>query len=340
MSVRHRSLRLAALLLAAACLCAGCRDEPPAPALNGFELDPTSVPVDEILRGGPPRDGIPALVSPPTVPANEASWEPGDMVLGVELGGETRAYPIGILTWHELVNDELGGRPILVSFCPLCGTALVFDRRLDGETLEFGVSGLVYQSNLLMFDRGTDSLWSQVAARALAGERTGDRLAVVPSRIERWGRWKEEHPDTTVLSRDTGYERDYDRTPYDDYASSAELYFPVRAEDQRYHPKMPVLGLRTGDGRARAYPASELRAAGGIASDEFAGRPVRVFYDLEDKTFRVEAPDDIEAVEAYWFAWVAFHPDTEVFVAPAPPTGDQDDGGGAEADEAAPEPAD
>jgi hypothetical protein len=286
------------------------------PTRNGFALEPSAVPEAQILRGGPPRDGIRALDGPRAVSAAEAPWDPDEMVVGVEMGGEARAYPLAILNWHELVNDEVGGRPILVSFCPLCGSALVFDRRVDGRTLHFGVSGLLYQSNLLMFDRETESLWSQLAAKAETGEWMGRRLALLRSRIDRWGHWKVEHPGTTVLARPTGTELAYDRDPYDQYASSGRLYFPVQKADERYHPKMPVVGLRARDGRARAYPAAELRAAGGFVVDDFAGEHVRVAYDLDEKVFRVEAPDSLEVIEGYWFAWVTFHPDTSVYVAP------------------------
>ena len=121
--------------------------------LNGFQIDPASVPTGEFERGGPPRDGIPALADPERLAAADSPWLDSDWVVGVEIGGEARAYPVAILVWHELVNDELGGRPIVVSYCPLCGTALVFEREVAGRVRLFGVSGLLYRSDLLMFDR-------------------------------------------------------------------------------------------------------------------------------------------------------------------------------------------
>lgn len=282
--------------------------------LNGFELEPASVDVDEILRGGPPRDGIPALDHPKHIPAAQADWPDDDaMVLGVSWNGEARAYPIAILNWHELVNDTLGGRPILVSFCPLCGTGIVFDRRVKGEERTFGVSGLLYRSDLLMYDRGTESLWSQISAEAVTGPLLGERLELVRSSMKRFGEWKKQHPKTRVLTRETGYARDYDRTPYAGYAQSSRVMFPV-PEDRRYHPKMPTLGVRTSEGRARAYPAAEVVESGGRVTDEFQGHPVRVAYDTEEQVFDVEAPPELEVIEGYWFAWAAFHPDTSVFV--------------------------
>lgn len=288
-----------------------------APILNGFRLDPSDVPVDEILRGGPTRDGIPALDHPETLPADQAPWHPDELVLGVEISGASRAYPIAILNWHELVNDTVGGEPILVSYCPLCGSGLVFDRRIDGATRSFGVSGLLYQSDLLLYDRESESLWSQLESKAISGPARGSRLRVLRSALVTWGAWRLRHPDTQVLSLDTGYERDYTHSPYAGYADSDRLYFPAPL-DSRYPPKAPTLGLRLADGRARAFPAPEIVRAGGEIETLFANRPIRVRYDSDQGTFDVTAPPDVEVIEAYWFAWSAFHPKSSVFVAVAP----------------------
>ncbi len=286
----------------------------PARSLNGFLLQPSAIPEEEILRGGPPRDGIPALDDPKTVSAKEATWSDDQLVIGVASGGEARAYPLALLVWHELVNDHLGGRPLLVSYCPLCGTALVFDRRVDGQARRFGVSGLLYRSDLLMYDRETESLWSQITARAETGPSLGRRLSLTRSRTMRWGDWKQLHPESTILSRRTGYRRDYDRSPYGDYASSERLYFPV-PRDPRFHPKTPTLGLRLADGAARAYPAPEVRRAGGRVEENFQGHPVVIRLEGEAEQFAVEAPEPVEVIEGFWFAWAAFHPETSVFTA-------------------------
>ena len=284
-------------------------------SLNGFVLDPTEFEASEILAGGPPRDGIPALDHPPTAPLASAGWADDDLVIGVAWNGQARAYPLRILDWHELVNDTLGGRPILVSYCPLCGTGMVFDRRPAGPgspPRRFGVSGLLYRSDLLLYDRETESLWSQISATAVTGPARGMRLALVRSRVLRWGRFRAQHPEGTALTRDTGHRRDYGRSPYGDYAVSERLLFPV-PRDPRYHPKMPTVGLRVPGGAARAYPAVELARAGGRVQEAFQGRPVSVAYDPEAQVFEVVAPDDLEVVEGYWFAWAAFHPQTSVF---------------------------
>jgi len=288
---------------------------------NGFMLEPAAIPTEEILAGGPPRDGIPALDEPHTVAAAEARWGDDELVLGLVVGGEARAYPVAILNWHELVNDVLAGEPILVSFCPLCGTGMVFDRRIAGKTRRFGVSGLLYRSDLLMYDRESESLWSQISAEAVTGPLIGERLHLLRSRMARWGDWRSDHPGTTVLSRRTGHPRDYDRTPYAGYAQSADVMFSVPM-DRRYHPKMPTLGVRVPGEGARAYPASELARAGGAIEERFLGHTVRVVYDAERQVFEVEAPTEVEVVEGFWFAWAAFHPETSVFRAPAAAEGE------------------
>jgi hypothetical protein len=286
--------------------------------LNGFVLEPADVAIDEIREGGPGRDGVPALDDPSHVAPADAPWEDEQPVVGVALGGEHRAYPLAVLEWHEVANDVVGGVPIAVTYCPLCATALVFDRRVEGKPRRFGVSGLLYRSALVMFDRESESLWTQVGARAVTGPARGRRLRVLRSRIEPWGAWRARHPDTTVLSAQTGHRRTYGVSPYGDYALSERLLFGEKP-DSRYHPKMPTLGLRLADGTARAYPAAELVRAGGAASERFGDGRVRVAYDPDLQAFEVEAPEAVEVIEGYWFAWIAFHPESQVFVAPEAP---------------------
>lgn len=221
---------------------------------NAFDLSSSTAPSAEIISGGPPRDEIPALDLPPHVVAARSPW-PGDtLVLGAVVGEEARAYPLAILDWHELVNDTLGGREILVSYCPLCGTGIVYDRHVGGKDRHFGVSGLLYRSDLLMFDRETQSLWSQISATAISGASVGQRLSMLRSEMLPWRRWRDTHPASTILSRKTGHLRDYERSPYGAYTTSQELRFPARV-DPRYHPKMPTIGMRLGLGASRAYPA-------------------------------------------------------------------------------------
>ena len=319
----HKRYALASALVLSIVLSgwrAGASEDTAVRVLNGFELRNASIPVESILPGGPPRDGIPALDHPKSLPAGEAPWHDNETVIGVVLGGGARAYPIAVLNWHELVNDTLSGRALLVSYCPLCGTGMVFDRSVGGKTRTFGVSGLLYQSDLLLYDRETESLWSQIASEVVSGPASGARLRLLRSQQVSWGRWKAEHPETTVLGPDTGHTRDYGRSPYGDYATSKALYFPAPL-DPRYHPKMPTLGVRLPAGPARSYPAAELTSAGGRVEEEFEGHPILVSFDSDEETFRVETSPEVEVIEGYWFAWSAFHPKASVFTAAEKPGG-------------------
>jgi hypothetical protein len=286
--------------------------------LNGFVIDPTAIRAREIRSGGVPRDRIPALTDPKVAPASDFEWKGSELVIGVEIGGEARAYPFAVLVWHELVNDTLGGTPILVSYCPLCGTGIVFERKLGGGRIRnFGVSGLLYRSDLLMYDHETESLWSQISAEAVTGRAQGGRLRQIRSRIVPWKTWLAEHPETTALTSETGHERNYRKAPYRDYATSDRVRFGA-PRDRRYHPKLLTLGLRLAGGAARGYPADEVEKAGGRVEEEFKGRKVAVTYDSSEHIFRVEAPGDVEVIEGYWFAWAAFHPEASVFTAEPP----------------------
>ncbi len=304
-----RPAAFALLLLLAVPAGAGPRQE------NGFTLESERIDVDEIRAGGPARDAIPALTRPKRAPAAEAPWENDEVVIGVSLGGEARAYPLSLLVWHELVNDELGGVPILVSYSPLCATGIVFERRARDGVRSFAVSGLLYRSDLLLYDRETESLWSQIPGEAVTGPAQGQRLALLPSRLLPLSIWRERHPETTVLTAETGHRRLYGSWPYGDYAQLEALLYPVDY-DRRYHPKAPTLGLRVPGGAARAYPAQELVAAGGRVQESFGGGRVVVSYDPEAQYFDFTLPAGVEAIEGFWFAWSAFHPETSVYTAP------------------------
>ncbi|TFH23767.1 MAG: DUF3179 domain-containing protein, partial [Myxococcales bacterium] len=255
------ALAASALLLILVAPTAGHGGRPGGP----IDLTPSSIPTDQILSGGPPKDGIPALLKPTFVAADDASFIRGeDVVVGLEIDGHARAYPLKILNWHEIVNDELGDLPVAVTYCPLTGSAVVFDRRVNGKPLSFGVSGRLYQSNVLMYDHQSDGLWSQLAGAAVTGKRTGTQLDNIPAQVTTWRRWREDHPDTSVLSPDTDHSRDYDRNPYAGYEASPSVMFPVEQHDDRLPTKARVLGVVL-DGQARAYPHDELARAGGSA---------------------------------------------------------------------------
>lgn len=284
--------------------------------LSGFDFSKHSIPLDEIHNGGPGKDGIPALLKPEFVSASGAApyMRDRDRILGLVLGDEPKAYPIKILNWHEIVNDEVGGHPVVVTFCPLCGTGMVFDSWVQGKKLTFGVSGFLYQSDLLLYDHKTESLWSQIEGKAVTGPLTGARLKLLSSMQTTWGNWKKKHPNTRVLSRETGYHRNYDRDPYEGYYTSSRLMFGVNQTSRAFHPKEKVLGIELG-GKFKAYPFSELARAEQPVEDNLNGTPVRVYYDNESRTavIRDAKGKDLPSVVGFWFAWYAFHPDTEVF---------------------------
>ena len=285
---------------------------------NGFDLSNVSVPADEILQGGPPKDGIPAIDDPQFVAAKDAEFLVDDArVLGVERNGVAKAYPVAILNWHEIVNDRFGEEAIVVSFCPLCGTGMAFRAEVAGGTRSFGVSGLLYNSDVLLYDRETESLWSQIAKRSISGPLEGKRLEMVVMSHTTWRDWRERYPDTLALSEDTGYRRDYARNPYQGYERSENLYFPVAGFGKQYHPKELVMGLDL-DEKFRAYPFSELAQLNGPVTEELAGRRITVEFDADNQTGRVldDQGEELPTVIAFWFAWSAFHPDSGVFQAP------------------------
>lgn len=288
-----------------------------AASLNGFDLDNASIPADEIHHGGPPKDGIPAIDDPRFVEADAAGFlAPDDRVMGMRHNGVAKAYPIKILNYHEVVNDEFNGEGVVVSFCPLCGTGMAFSAGIDGQPTDFGVSGLLYNSDVLLYDRRTESLWSQIMAEAVSGPMTGTSLEHLPASYTTWRDWRSRHPDTLVLSTDTGYNRDYNRTPYAGYEDSEQVWFPVANRDGRYHSKELVIGLELDD-EVKAYPFTELSRHDTPFQDEVSGRRISVHFDASNRTGRVldESGNEIPTVIAYWFAWTAFHPDTEVFEA-------------------------
>ena len=283
---------------------------------HGFDVSNATIPATAITRGGPPRDGIPAIDHPKFVRAEQAKLDGGDRVLGVALGGKARAYPVRILNWHEVVNDRFGDRAVVVTYCPLCGTGMAFDPPASAQVKPFGVSGLLYNSDVLLYDRATESLWSQILQTAVSGPLRGARLGLLPLTHTTWADWRRRHPDTEVLSTDTGFQRDYGLDPYAGYDRIQRLMFNVEHRDDRFPLKEWVLGVQVG-GKAKAYPFSALARtvnAQGELSDTVGGQRVRVRYDRAHGT--AEAFDaggkPLPAIMAFWFAWVAFHPDTEV----------------------------
>ncbi len=278
--------------LLASALIAGCggdgSERPTTTAVpfstSGWKTDFSEhgVPLDEFIGGGPPKDGIPSIDHPRFVSVDEAdeflaSREP---VAVVELSGEARAYPLQILTWHEIVNDEIAGEPVALTYCPLCNSTVAFRRKVEGRPVEFGTTGMLRNSDLVMYDRATESWWQQITAEAVVGELTGTKLRVLPSQILSWAEFERAHPNGRVLSRDTGVDRAYGTNPYTEYDSNPDsrpLLFRGKP-DRSLPPKERVAAIRTGERSGVVYPFSRLRREAPV-NDEIDGRPVVVLYD-------------------------------------------------------------
>lgn len=310
----HRRRYLAALGAAGGVTLAGCAgyrgtgSDATGPTTTG-ELDEGEVPRSALQRGAA-KDAIPAI----TEPSFGSDWADADAaplldtndVVGVVRDGEARAYPLRILNWHEIVNDEFGG-PLLVTYCPLCGSAVTATREAAGEETVFGVSGLLYKNDLVMYDQATESLWSQIEARAIDGPLTGDRLDLVPSTLTDWEEWKATHPDTTVLlppprsfTITDAPPRDYDRDPYGGYDTNRRIGIGG-SYDGPLHPKTQVLGVVRG-GVAKAYPLPAVLDAGGVVNDRVADTPVVVAVSRRDEGTLVGYERRVDG-EPLTFAW-------------------------------------
>ncbi|MCH8550679.1 MAG: DUF3179 domain-containing protein [Natronospirillum sp.] len=346
--ITQRTLKAGAALLgltfSAASLASG-------PAFSGLRTGEGQLPVhdqtlvlhhaleafaDSMMSGGPPPDGIPSIDEPQFLAAAEHSMNPDDRVIGLAYKGVVRAYPHSIMVLHEIVNHEIGGENIAVTYCPLTATAQGF--KTGSTTL--GVSGRLINSNLVMYDRDTGSLWPQISATAIAGERQGESLEEINLTWTTWGEWYAQHPDTELLSDRTGFARDYRRDPYgrynptQGYYNSDRVMFPLMTEDDSLHPKHMVSGARTRD-QAVVFDLEVLAAEGLIKTDHFVGvhdadlGNARIYRRAADQSFtwqdgQAYHPDSGEhfaadelplapviAIEAFWFAWNAVYPDSE-----------------------------
>ena len=232
-----------------------------------------SVPPGEIVSGGPPKDGIPAIDQPNFESAGEADgWlKDSDPVIVVERGGEVKAYPLAILIWHEIVNDNVGGLPVTVTYCPLCNTALAFDRSVAGHILDFGTTGRLRHSDLIMYDRQTETWWQQAVGTAIVGELMGTELELVPANTLSWEMAQALYPGILVLSRDTGHKRDYGRNPYVGYDDPGGAPIPTffRARTDARLPAMErVVALDVGDGWVVSFSElSDVRVVNDGAGD-------------------------------------------------------------------------
>jgi hypothetical protein len=324
---------------------------------------------DLVLSGGPPPDGIPAIDAPVFEPADEAGWlEDDEPVLSLTVGGETRAYPLQVMTWHEIVNDTVDGVPVAVTYCPLCNSGVAFERRVDGRVLSFGTSGMLYADNLVMYDRQTESLWPQLTGQAAIGVLTGEELVAIPVGVVAWSDFRDANPSAPVLTRDTGFDRPYGSNPYVGYDDpDGSLLFGLPGEaDERLAVKERVVGIADGaesvavvrsslvdagptelrvgrkelviwhrPGQASALDAGTVAGGAdigtvGVFDPEVDGR--RLHFETTDDGFRDQETgsrwnvlgqatggplegarlEPHRHLDTFWFAWVTFHPDTEL----------------------------
>ncbi len=270
---------------------------------------------NKIVSGGPPKDGIPSIDNPKYVSLEEADeWiSDNELVLAIIYKGVKRVYPLQIMVWHEIVNDNIAGDPVLITYCPLCGSGIAFERTLNGEEVVFGTSGKLYNSNLVMYDRKTNSYWTQIGGQAIVGELTGIKLTPVSIETVVWREWKAAHPDSEVLSQDTGFVRAYGKDPYGSYYEDSLLFFPVEGRDDRIHPKTVVFGIEV-DGAFKAYREKDLKEASSI-EDTVNGTPIKVERDTAGivKITNQNTGAEIVKERDFWFAWYAFHPDTLLY---------------------------
>lgn len=281
--------------------------------LNGFNISNALVNSSEIKKGSPPRDGIPALNYPQFLKSNKAFFlKDNDLIIGLEDDQISKAYPISILIWHEIVNDSINDKPVVITYCPLCGSGIIFNSVVNGLNLTFGVSGLLYNSDVLLYDKQTESLWSQMMLKSINGQQKGAKLEVIASDLTTWGRWKQNHPNTFVLSDQTGFNRNYDKNPYQGYTSTEQTYFPVSATSDKVNTKEVILGIQIKNA-FKAYPYNELAKSNGIIEDSFKGVTVKIQYDKTSQTATLISPSNIVSFSSYWFAWYAFHPYTRVY---------------------------
>ena len=255
---------------------------PPRGAEAQFTTDfrRSTIPFSDVLSGGPPKDGIPAIDSPTFVSVKDAAaWlQPNEPVMRVVIGDAAKAYPIQVLTWHEIVNDVVANVPVTVTFCPLCNTGIAFERSFDGQVLDFGTTGRLRFSNLIMYDRQTETWWQQATGEGVVGRYAGAQLTFVPAAMVSFEEFQEAHPEGQVLSRDTGYSRSYGSNPYTGYDTEGSRPFLYRGPaTPNALPEMARVVTVDVDGESVAYPYTSLQEQG-VINDAVAGRPIAVFW--------------------------------------------------------------
>ncbi len=273
-----------------------------------------------VFSGGVAKDGIPPIDHPKFVtPAEADEWlAETDLGVAISIDGTDRFYPFQILVFHEIVNDQVNGQRVLITYCPLCFASAVFDPVVDGERVEFGVSGKLWNSNLVMYDRKNDGYWSQVLGTAIMGPNAGAQLELLPSDQLTYGSWKSSVTGGEVLSKETGATRFYGKDPYGSYyTDDSDIFFPVGNTDHRLNNKDFILGIIV-DGQPKAYLPRAIKEAGTV-TDEVNGRTLELTWEEDLQVVRIYQQEDdgtmtrINPFAHFWFSWVAAHPDTLLY---------------------------
>ena len=263
------------------------------------------------------KDCIPSIDTPifNSLDAGNDWLNDSDVVFAINYKDVQRAYPQRILNWHEIVNDKIKGDPIAITFCPLCGSSLAFERTVDGVITEFGVSGKLHNSDLVMYDRYEGNLWQQITGEAIVGPaaRRDETLKQIAISTTTWGEWKTKFPNTVVLSKDTGYVRDYNAYPYGTYEKDDELYFGVDELNKELQIKTVIYGIEIGE-KSKAYTHEAIKRDKSF-EDSIGETKVKIEYTKAGEVIvtNLDTGEEIIPIRLFWFAWAAFHPDTELY---------------------------
>ncbi len=283
MSKRILSLFLMVIFVSFSAVCAKSQgsEKEKVQKIDGWKTNVAkrSIKMSELMSGGPPKDGIPALNNPKFITVADAGkWlKAKEPVISLVIDGEARAYPLQILIWHEIINDKFKGIPVAVTFCPLCYSAIAFDRRLDSKTYSFGVSGMLRHSDMVMFDRETESWWQQITGEAIVGDLLGEKLKQIPAQIVGFEQFAKAFPKGMVVSKDTGHIRNYGRNPYVGYDEIGKPPFLFRGKtDGRIRPMEKIVVVEI-DGQSTVYPHSTTRKMR-VINDEIGSQRVVIFH--------------------------------------------------------------
>lgn len=289
------------------------------PRMNGFKLHNSSVPVSEILHGGPPRDGIPSIDAPEFETASKAlaRYAENERVIMVGHGAIMKLYPISIMNYHEIVNDSFGGKRLTVTYCPLCGTGIAFETPKGVK--RFGVSGLLYQSDVLLYDDVTESLWSQIMRQAVSGARKGERLKVYPSRMVFLREALKSNPSALVLQAPKGFFRNYAKNPYEGYGEQNVTYFPTRIRSS--NAKAPLKSwsiVVVGEKEQVLFIMGPKYQGIGTTTVSVGGTKVLLKYNGKTRELSCEPTPNVECMTGYYFALHSFFPDAKVVMRSEP----------------------